>query len=140
MPCLLPSTSMDSPRFGPLSWSSHRLTAMNSELSPRSTVIVVSLPTKTISCVDMTTGAPVPLASYTDQRRRRCDLWKDARQSGRCPTVWRRLLVGIGLLPEILAAQVQGRPRYHGAVAVHLHLAGQPHFLFMADGRQHGAE
>src|SRR4051812_1809443 len=47
------------------------------------------------------------------------------------------LLVGIGLLPEIIATEVERRLGFHRAVAVDLDLTSQPHLILVADARQH---
>src|SRR5262245_4114088 len=49
-----------------------------------------------------------------------------------------RLLVGVRLLPEVLAAQVEGRADFDRTVAEDLNLAGQPHLVLVADDGQAG--
>src|SRR5207248_3003105 len=47
-------------------------------------------------------------------------------------------LVRIRLLPEVFAAEVEGRAGFDGAVAVDGDLAGEAHFVFVADAGEHG--
>jgi hypothetical protein len=62
---------------------------------------------------------------------------KDER-NGACGNLPNPLLVGIRFLPEILAAQIEFRRCLNGTIAVHFHLASQPHFVFVTDAGEHG--
>src|SRR5262249_54799150 len=50
------------------------------------------------------------------------------------------LLIRIGLLPEVLAAEIKLGVGLHGAVAVDGNLAGQAHFILVADGGKHAGQ
>ena len=54
------------------------------------------------------------------------------------PDIYRYfLLVRVRLLPEDVAADVHGRVRLDGAIAADGALTGEPHFVFVADRREH---
>src|SRR5262249_14638589 len=81
-------------------------------------------------------GADVTLHVTTDQPAKSTATpraTQTLKKTGICPMKPDGLLVGIRLLPEIFAAPVEGRRHLDGAVTLDAGLAGQAHFVLMAD-------